>query len=582
MSVSTIPRGTVQALLRGFLCVWILGTGLFFAVQTFRLVRFARRLGRFCLRCDQLDRETAAIAVRLGLTRYPEPRLVDGVVSPMLWGVGRAARVLFPAELFEQLNADARGTLLMHELAHFRRGDHWVRVLEFAVTTLFWWHPVVWWALREIESAEEDCCDSWVMQRSASSPKCYATALLDTIDFLCERHPLAPPVASGLGNPTELRGRLVRIMTGTAQATLSPVGRLLVWSLVVFLPVQPEAFARIAASFGELMPRAASPTKESPTDAAIPKELVAATTGDSRLLLPPVSPAVNNVPATPPVFTKSAKEWARAVSPDGRFHIVARSPGRVELQDVRQSRTVDLTEAKISAVAFVPGTSTFITGGLDRQIRWWDAQSGRELQTLGEHPDQVRALAVSMEGLTLVSGSSDGTVIRWALDAGAPRLEQQLSLSAPVNCLRFSPDGRTVVVATGSYLSAESGGLVALDLATWTVRRRIALPAPIGAADYSEDGQVLVAGAWNGTVYYVSAADHNVLLSVVSSKDPISAAQFSADTHAFPVLSLAAAQAQLEREREERAAAEQAALNALQQLQPVSFTTTVPQLPAER
>ena len=572
----SVSRGTLMNLLSVGLVVWLFGSSVFFAVQMFRLVRFARRLGRFSLCCDQLEQETAAIAKRLGLARYPQPRLVDGVVSPMLWGVGRAARVLFPVELFEQLNADARGTLLMHELAHFRRGDHWVRVLEFAATTLFWWHPVVWWALREIESAEEDCCDSWVMERSASSPKCYATALLDTIDFLCEQHPLAPPVASGLGNPTELRGRLVRIMTGTAQATLSPVGRALVWSLAVILPMQPEAFATIASHLGELLPRPAN--IEKPAVATIPREVEVVTTGDVQL---PALPASTPIAAVSKP-SKSANEWARAISPDRRYQVVARSPNRVELQDTRLSRTWDLTGERICTVTFVPGAETFVTGDLNRQVRLWDARTGRAVETLGELPDQVKALAVSPDGATLVAGSWDGTVVRWSLGPNAAATERHLALSAPVTCLRFAPDGRSVTVATGSFLSPDSGGLTTIDPATWTIAGRTALPSPIGAVAYSGDGQVIVAGAWKGTVYYLDADSHEILESVVSSKDPISAAAFSADTRVFPVLSLdeARAHVEAERARAEEVRQRQQQLSVLSGFPLFAPTATTPAAPA--
>ena len=67
-------------------------------------------------------------------------------MPPMLWGFGSRTRLLFPERLLETLNASSQDTLLAHELAHYRRGDQWVRLLELFVTALFWWHPVVWWA----------------------------------------------------------------------------------------------------------------------------------------------------------------------------------------------------------------------------------------------------------------------------------------------------------------------------------------------------------------------------------------------------------------------------------------------------
>jgi beta-lactamase regulating signal transducer with metallopeptidase domain len=552
IALPALSAETGRVVLRVLLGVWLVGTIVFFAAQTVRLLRFGRNLGRFSLRCEQLDEETAAIAERLGLKHYPQPRLVDGVVSPMLWGAGRWTRVLFPAELFEQLDAEARGTLLMHELAHYRRGDHWVRVLEFAVTTVFWWHPVVWWALREIESAEEDCCDSWVMQRSASTPRCYATALLDTIDFLCERHPAAPPVSSGLGNPTELRGRLVRIMTGTAQATLSPFGRAIVWSLVVVLPVQPAAFAELSKSFRGLIVIAPD-ERLLAEETSLTANEVASTAGSARLPTLPISPSpLDGVGASPSAYQR-AKEWARAGSADGRFQIVARTGRHVELQDLRRSRTTDLTAWNIASAAFVPGTTTFITGGFDRQVRLWDAASGRLVRTLGEHTDAVVSVAVSGDGSTLATASRDGLLSRWSLIGQAVR--DDLSLGSPINSVRFSPRGSEIAVGAGSWRSGESGGLIVVHVASWTVLDQTSMPAPIGVVAYTDDDLVLAAAAWDGTVHYLGGGDLAPLLSVVSSKDAVSAGAFSADTRVFPTQSLEEARAQLARERQQQAEA---------------------------
>src|SRR5205085_2360482 len=78
-------------------------------------------------------------------------------------------RVLLPAALWARLSEAQRDALLLHELAHLRRGDHWVRRLELAVLGLYWWLPTVWWARREIQRAEEECCDAWVVWASPRS-----------------------------------------------------------------------------------------------------------------------------------------------------------------------------------------------------------------------------------------------------------------------------------------------------------------------------------------------------------------------------------------------------------------------------
>src|SRR5262249_57068420 len=131
----------------------------------------------------------AAGAGAAGARGFGRPRAVKvaiGIASPMLWGWGRGAVVLFPRDLLARLSPEARDTLLAHELAHFLRRDHWVRVLEFVATGLYWWHPAVWLARAGIEVAEEESCDAWVVGGLAASPRRYAEALLATVDFVAD------------------------------------------------------------------------------------------------------------------------------------------------------------------------------------------------------------------------------------------------------------------------------------------------------------------------------------------------------------------------------------------------------------
>ncbi len=81
--------------------------------------------------------------------------------------------------------------------------------------TLYWWHPLVWLARREIEAVEEECCDAWALQQQSGERRLYAEALLATVDFLYEPAPAPlPPAACGLGEATLLRRRLTQIMCG--------------------------------------------------------------------------------------------------------------------------------------------------------------------------------------------------------------------------------------------------------------------------------------------------------------------------------------------------------------------------------
>jgi bla regulator protein blaR1 len=191
--------------------IWLAGSGLCMAVAGLRIRRFHRLLDYAQAAPPSMQMEARAIARRLGLSQCPSVWLASGRFSPLLWAVGGKARLILPAGLLNCLGPDQQATLLAHELAHARRHDHWVRWLELAVTCLYWWHPVAWWARRELRLAEEQCCDAWVVWALPDAARAYAKALLQTVDFLDAR-PALPPVASGIGHVHHLKRRLKMII----------------------------------------------------------------------------------------------------------------------------------------------------------------------------------------------------------------------------------------------------------------------------------------------------------------------------------------------------------------------------------
>lgn len=163
----------------------------------------------------------------MGLRSAPEVIAVEGAVSPMLWALGRRARLILPRELWVDLTCEQRDALLIHELAHYKRRDHWVRLLELVATGAFWWLPTVWWARRRLRAAEEQCCDAWVVSVLKGSERAYATALLDTLDFLARTPKADAPLlaASGMGQFHDLQGRISMILHGKSPRALSALGR---------------------------------------------------------------------------------------------------------------------------------------------------------------------------------------------------------------------------------------------------------------------------------------------------------------------------------------------------------------------
>jgi beta-lactamase regulating signal transducer with metallopeptidase domain/uncharacterized protein involved in exopolysaccharide biosynthesis len=67
--------------------------------------------------------------------------------------------ILVPASSLSGLTPQQLELILAHELAHIRRHDPWVNLLQVLIETLLFYHPAVWWISRDVRAERELCCD---------------------------------------------------------------------------------------------------------------------------------------------------------------------------------------------------------------------------------------------------------------------------------------------------------------------------------------------------------------------------------------------------------------------------------------
>jgi beta-lactamase regulating signal transducer with metallopeptidase domain len=224
------------------LVVWLGGSLVWWGIAGLRLARFRRLLRETRAAPTTVQEQAGRLAHLLGLRRCPPVVFVPVPLSPMLWALGFSPRLLLPERLWQQLGDQEQDALLLHELAHLRRGDHWVRRLEFVVLGLYWWHPVVWWARRRLQEAEEECCDACVVAALPDAASAYASALVETVTFLSHTRAAAPAGASGAGQIPLLKRRLTMILTATPPGRPSRAGFWAVLGLgALLLPMTPGA-----------------------------------------------------------------------------------------------------------------------------------------------------------------------------------------------------------------------------------------------------------------------------------------------------------------------------------------------------
>ncbi|HEX4141986.1 MAG TPA: M56 family metallopeptidase [Pirellulales bacterium] len=225
-----------------------------------------------------------AIGHQLRLRRVPNVLTLPIRLSPLVWAIGGRPLVVLPAELCQRLDTAALRTLVVHELAHIRRRDHLVRLLELVTTTLFWWHPVTWLASRRLRELEEECCDAIVISAMPTGIKVYATAIVDTLDFLLEGQVTAPPAATSVKRSVSLTRRLRMLRDNSSPLRLRPGHLLMLAAPLAF--TMAVAVAATAPSEAGDQPNAAATGPQ--RDEACVKPVIGENAAGEKILLEPV------------------------------------------------------------------------------------------------------------------------------------------------------------------------------------------------------------------------------------------------------------------------------------------------------
>ncbi|HEV3341377.1 MAG TPA: M56 family metallopeptidase [Pirellulales bacterium] len=525
--------------LRATAVIWILGSAVslvWFAWRSWRFHRFLAHAGRHDA---ELSLRVTRLAKEAGLRSSPRVLVVQSAVSPMLWGPGRSARLLFPAALARRISDEARDALLLHELAHYARGDWLVRVLELAVQVVFWWHPLVGWARREIEAAEEECCDAWVVSRQSGSRRAYAEALLTALDFLCEPVGALPPAACGLGEAPLLRSRLTQIMCGEVAIRPSRAAKAIVlagaavvlpWG-PAFVSPSPEAAARDAAIV--------RPETDAFISTAMTQSAAAAETD--------AEPAHELTPATDSQLESRAGNWfiartqlpvspvldATAVSPNGKHKLEHRTGYAATLIDIESGSHLDLSSYRILSASFSPDSRRLVTAqDDDNVVRLWDCNSGELLARLTGSDVAVKCVAFAPDGTRVAAGADDGSVVVWDLNdrEQVARLPEQ---DAPVSCLRWSNQGDRLAIALSTWSNHDSASLLVWRPGDSSGLQRCSLEQSVGAIDWLTADEMVVAD-WSGAAKTIDLTTGQIVENQWLGKDTISAAAFSPDCPLLP------------------------------------------------
>ncbi len=201
---------------------WALGAGAALAVMSLRQRSFARSLGTL-------------VALPDGTWRSRR------VLEPMLIGAFRP-KVLVPLDFEVRYSAEEREFVLAHEQAHMRRGDTLVNAFGTAWLCVFWFNPLMFWAMRLLRFDQDLACDAAVLSTAGNGRRGrYAEALLKA--QLAGERAVRLPLACHWRSLHPLRRRIAALRSPVAGRMRHKIGIVCATLLVASVSLAAHAIA---------------------------------------------------------------------------------------------------------------------------------------------------------------------------------------------------------------------------------------------------------------------------------------------------------------------------------------------------
>ncbi len=176
--------------------VWLAGAAGLAGFLVFRLRSLSqadKRASKAPPLPESFYNQLSGCAGRLGLRHLPRVVVTDKVPCPAVFGVLRPV-LLMPRGCLERLSRRDTEHMLLHELAHVKRGDLLAHGFYMLLQVVYWYNPLLWLVRRQIHHLRELCCDATVAGLLRADTGAYRQTLLKTA-----RRFLATRTEPGLG-----------------------------------------------------------------------------------------------------------------------------------------------------------------------------------------------------------------------------------------------------------------------------------------------------------------------------------------------------------------------------------------------
>ncbi len=185
--------------------------------------------------------------VQVGVKRAVPIRVSSNATSPAVCGLFRPS-ILIPKTLVPRLQPHDLQAVLLHELAHIKRGDLWVNLIQTLLQVIYFYNPFLWLANVVIRRVREQAVDEAVLVAMGEAAHDYPETLLNVAKLAFKQRPaLSLRLIGVVESKSALRSRIKHILHRPLPKTakLGLLGLMLVFIVAAFLLPMANATEQI-------------------------------------------------------------------------------------------------------------------------------------------------------------------------------------------------------------------------------------------------------------------------------------------------------------------------------------------------
>lgn len=194
--LSSLPLNVTTSWKTYLMAIWMLGIlmfGLLLVKRISKIKKWHQEQERKKNIPEWFHQLLIKVAKQLSIERLPSIVFSNEAISPAVYGVFRPV-FLLPEKYLETLSKEEAEHVLLHELAHVKRGDLIIHGICLLLQIIYWFNPFIIWARKQMKHVREICCDMTIANILREKTARYRQTLINTA-----RELLTETVEPGMG-----------------------------------------------------------------------------------------------------------------------------------------------------------------------------------------------------------------------------------------------------------------------------------------------------------------------------------------------------------------------------------------------